>query len=342
MNTVSDIEPCAEWTRDHPVYSPHEVPAPLKGEMWGVVAYFNPVHYANKVDNLLICLAALRRQGLRVLVVETVFPGQRFVLQQEHADLVVHVQSHSIMWQKERLLNIGIDALPASCDRIVWIDGDIIFTDDSWLVKTRELLTRFRVVQPFNRVCWMPQNWMPGRDRDRLGVAASGAEYVEQGAVAKEMLTPSSDYPRGHTGLAWAARRFTLAKHRLYDRMILGGADSFIASAMLGFPAREILRKHCNDKQRLDILKWVKEFGNVIEHSVGFCSGDVLHLWHGLRVNRRYQQRHAILLEENFDPLVDISHESGSAWQWSSAKPSLHRRVAEYFGTRLESGDEAT
>ena len=54
-----------------------------------------------------------------------------------------------VLWQKERLLNIGIERAPAHCRKIVWADLDIDFVSDSWVHDLSEALERHDVVQPF-------------------------------------------------------------------------------------------------------------------------------------------------------------------------------------------------
>lgn len=73
---------------------------------------------------------------------------------------------------------------------------------------------------------------------------------------------------------------------------------------------------------------------------VGFVEGDVHHLWHGQRANRRYTTRHRILNRHLFDPWADIGLDRFGALHWTSRKPELHAEVREYFASRKEDGEE--
>ena len=102
-------------------------PTKLPGELWGVITHFNPVGYRGKIENLRRCVERARAQGLRVMVVELAFDDDPFQVPEELCEHVERRRTHTVLWQKERLLNIGLSQLPASCDKVAWIDGDVLF-----------------------------------------------------------------------------------------------------------------------------------------------------------------------------------------------------------------------
>ena len=69
-------------------------------------------------------------------------------------DILIHKRtlSENTLWQKERLLNIALENLPPTVDKVMWLDSDLIFLNDDWVPETAELLDRYPVVQPF---AWM-------------------------------------------------------------------------------------------------------------------------------------------------------------------------------------------
>jgi hypothetical protein len=66
-----------------------------------------------------------------------------------------------MMWQKEAMLNIALKRLPPECDKITWIDSDIIFENDQWIEQTSSLLEYYRVVQPFSMYMHMETGQVP-------------------------------------------------------------------------------------------------------------------------------------------------------------------------------------
>jgi hypothetical protein len=317
---------------------PPEYPSVLNGEVWGITTCFNPAGYKNKIDHVRKFATGARRQGLKLLIVEAQFRNKDFVVPDDLADIVVHVQAQDILWLKERLINLGVRNLPARCDKVVWLDADVLFEDPVWVEKTAALLNRFIVVQPFSRAFLLepgfdfPLPYSSGDPKPR------GVQGMAGGTAFEEAYSARSNQVRGHPGFAWAIRREALQKTDLYDRFICGGADSVVASAMYGVLPQDLLDNICAPRQRGHVLDWMQSFYAQVRGSVGWVEGNLFHLWHGSFKNRNYLMRHQEVLAADYDPLEDIALDDGGCWRWATNKPLLHSAVARYFIERKEEG----
>jgi hypothetical protein len=310
-----------------------EIPVHLGGELWGITACFNPAGYRNKYDHLRRFASNVRRQGLKLVIVELCLRGAASVLQDDAADLVIRLRSDTILWHKERLLNIALSALPDCCDKVAWLDADLLFENAGWVRDTARLLDRYSIVQPFQFACWLPQNMA----EIPTGDSTNGTEIEVQAASAYAWLS-SKDWNAvpGHPGFAWAARRSLLSKHGFYDRFILGGGDWVMSWAM--FHSANLWQALLPSALENHLRTWSADFHADVQGSVYFTPGRLFHLWHGDKKNRRYLLRSVILREANFDPTTDITLDDAQCWRWSSDKPELHRKVEEYFRFRKEEG----
>src|SRR5258708_13711465 len=115
-------------------------PVELPGELWGITTYFNPAAFSLKLDNLRVFSTNVRRQGLKLVLVELAFGENPHAVPGDWADRIIRVRSDSILWQKERLLNIALEQLPETCDKVAWLDADILFGNDQWVDETTRLL----------------------------------------------------------------------------------------------------------------------------------------------------------------------------------------------------------
>src|SRR6266436_5178790 len=192
-------------------------PVVRREELWGVTAYYNPVGYRNKLKHLEIFSGRVRAQGLKLMIVELVRPEELYVVEPHLADCVIRLRSGCVMWQKERLLNLGIRSLPKTCEKVVWLDGDVLFQNDEWVSRTMKLLDQYVVVQPFQMAYWLP----PGiQDIDSKGPSLC----VQLSTAYDQSIHPGNSLYKAHMGFAWAARRTALAAaDGLYDRFIIGG-----------------------------------------------------------------------------------------------------------------------
>jgi hypothetical protein len=277
-----------------------------------VTCHFNPCGYRRPRENYFHFREALR--GCPLFTVEVSFDGI-FHLPAEWQILATERQ---LMWQKEQLLNWAIAHMPGEFDQIAWIDADLLFLNPCWAEETSRLLEDYPVVQLFENCHWTTSHGTIDR---------SGPSLLRQ---RRERLRQ-----HGQPGGAWAARRDVLAKHGLYAGNIIGGGDTLFGDALFGVNSAYVARSL--PRQLLaDVRRWGRALYRDVEGRVGCTPGDVVHLYHGTRENRRYVERAAILRENSFNPTRDIRTADNGLLEWATDKPDLHRRVRDYFLSRRE------
>jgi hypothetical protein len=307
-------------------------------DLWAVTSYFNPVGYGRRLHNY-----RLFRKHLAVplLAVELSFNG-RFELGSEDADILVQIRGNHVMWQKERLLNLGIEQIPAACDKIAWLDCDIIFGSSEWVERALRALDEFPLVHLFQ------ERHDVKRDTalDQLGSWASPPtsesvvyKLARHEALPEDLFSSNAPLERRTTaGLAWASRRDVLVKHGLYDACVLGSGDRVILCAALGEFAWGARASLMNARRIEHYGLWARPYYETVRGRVGHIPGRVFHLWHGRMEDRQYQIRHRQFEEFDFDPFTDISLARNGCWRWNSDKARLHAFVSTYFETRHEDG----
>jgi hypothetical protein len=90
----------------------------IDSKIWAVTTYYNPCNYKRRLENFKVFRENL---NLPLLVVELSY-GIQYGLTKNDAEIVIQLKGSSIMWQKERLLNIAIDKLPKHVENVVWLD----------------------------------------------------------------------------------------------------------------------------------------------------------------------------------------------------------------------------
>jgi hypothetical protein len=284
-----------------------------------VTCHYNPCGYKLLEDNYHRFVQALPAE-LHLWTIELDYGDAPFRLPNGPRMLRVRGDSRHVLWQKERLLNLAIDALPSDVDSVAWLDTNLIWLNRDWVTEARQLLHRYNAVQLFEHVV--------DSDREgRLGQRFPGHIHAR---------TSSLKY--GRPGGAWATRREVLTGG-LYGRNVVGGGDTAVIFAWEG---RDLPQSSNHgtawESQYRD---WATHAFDQVRGSLACVSGDVVHLYHESRPNRQYVERYKILHENAFDPArdVEIDPETGLL-QWSVAarkrKPGLVGRVAEYFEGRQD------
>ena len=290
-----------------------------------VTCHFNPCRYTRPVRNFIQFAAGIAAVDLDLYTVELAFDDDPFQLA-DHVDsqryFTYRVSSrHGVLWQKERLLNLGLQAMPDQYDAVAWIDADMLFANTDWPRFAMQRLSQSPVVQLFSRVV----------DTDSQGHLIA----PPRSGIGHVLGTPALKGKYGRPGGAWAARREVIADG-LYDRHVLGGGDSILVHAWQG----KVTQAQSYAGLKSD---WLHEYAarqtSQVQGRIGYVPGDAVHLYHGTRERRRYVDRYQILRRGGYDPATDISDEHGPlTWSESAQKhkPRMIAEVARYFASRQE------
>ncbi|MDD5226815.1 MAG: hypothetical protein PHV97_06525 [Candidatus Omnitrophica bacterium] len=295
-----------------------------------MTSFFNPSGYKTKLRNYRLFRKASQQQGLKLLAVELAFGRTPFELAKGDADILIRLRSNSVMWQKERLLNVGFENLPKDCDKVAWLDCDIVFSHPGWVQETADLLEHFVVVRPYSMGVRLLEGvtYVPAKDVVRL-----------EGRDNHKIFSTMSRMPtRGDFGLACAIRRSVLKKHGLYDKMILGSADTVIHNAFF-LGKSSFTRAQLPGGLLRDQNRWAKAVYADVRGSVSSAKGLAYHLWHGDHQQRYHIDRH-VLNDYAFNFRKDIKIDRQGCWTWSSRKKELHDALKDFFRVRNEDGDQ--
>ena len=296
-----------------------------------LTAYYNPCRYRSRRANHDRFRRALELQGVPVFTVECAFGGEPFEL--PAGEGVLQVRGGDVLWQKERLLNLALEQLPAGFTKVAWLDGDVLFERQDWARETSRLLDTEVLVQPFSEAVRLQR----GADRDD----GTGERWEGFAAVhlKDRSRRPSNFSAHGHTGFAWAARREALT-HGLYDVCLSGSGDHLMAHAAGGdfgcACVRAIFGANTTFEDHYRV--WASSFHAQAAGRIGALPGRLLHLWHGDFALRGYPDRNRELAALEFDPGNDLKLGEAGTWTWASDRPALHRWARRQFEARAEDG----
>lgn len=289
--------------------------------LWFVTCFFNPAHFKKPLRNFDIFAKRLKAQGGKLLTVELAFEDEPFELPEQERH--IRLRSQSVLWQKERLLNYAISQLPAECDKVCWIDCDILFENPSFLEMAEEKLDHTDVIQMFDTNYRLYPDQVEWTNRNPTGQKLWTAKSIAHMLLTGQPTTTAT------MGFAWAARMEFLREVGLYDRGVLGGGDSVMTNAIFNRP------QACFTKE-IDaaISTWTNQC-RAFQPRTGTIPARICHLWHGKLENRKYFDRTKILTSNRFDPASDI-YCINHVWEWGTIKPQLHSQIREYFLNRQE------
>jgi hypothetical protein len=240
---------------------------------------------------------------------------------------MIKLRTDHEIWYKENLINIAVRHLPHDWKYMAWIDTDLEFQNKNWARETIEQLQTYKVVQIFSHCIDLGV-------KDETLQVHTGIFYAY--CNGEKYITPSKYGNYFHVGYAYA---ITKAGYNgiggLLEFAVLGSADNHMALAMLGIVDESLNKKlHSNYKMMCKIFQDRCEKN--IKRNVGYVHGTIMHHFHGNKVDRKYQDRWLILVNNQFDPLVDIYKDHQGLWQLDDGKYKLRDDIIRYFRERNE------
>lgn len=303
-------------------------------ELIVITTYFNPSKYQTRKKNYDIFMEGIQKAGVTCITVECAFGNDEFELP-ESID-VIRVRSNTLLWQKERLLNLAASWLPKSCKYVAWLDCDIIFKNKNWARDLCRVMKTHKVAQVFETCVRQEQHNTQLNPPDRV---TSFAAVMNK---TPETLNAGRYDLHGHTGYGWAMHKSIFDAVGLYESAVSGSADHFMSHAIYnsyGFCIDNALK---HDRAQINHFKaWGSQFYDLVKGSLGVVPGEIEHIWHGDTVNRRYFLRMHEITDMGFNPWTDLKKPQGKPLEWSSSmqKTDLKDYFFNYFNSRKEDGD---
>jgi len=323
-------------------------------DLWFVTAVSNPVRYKTRYAlfrkfkhhilhdlgaNLVTVECALGERGFQVTGGDPCEGGPRHI--------EVQVRNKTQLWTKENLLNIGATRLPLTAKYIVFCDADVRFCNPHILTETIHALQIHKVVQPFETCCDMGPNGQVMQVHRSFGFChANNWEWKPVSAKAGYGANGGSKNPSRsgpgafgipfHPGFALAFRRDVLdALGGLLEVGVLGAGDHHMCGALLG-RAELTMPSGLHPNYRRKVMQWQQRADRVVHHDFGYVPGNLLHYFHGPKQLRQYVSRWSILVENDFDPEVDVVKNVHGVVELVTTKPGLRDGIRRYFLSRDE------
>ena len=309
--------------------------------LWAVTSYFNPLDWKSRLRNY----RAFRRWLKVPLLTVEWHPAGDFSLTPDDADLLVQLSGGDLMWQKERLLNIGFSRLPSEVEFVAWLDCDIFYSQADVSDEIIESLEKNPVIQLFSEVHYVdremteaavsstlpPSEAKLRSDEPKLSSARDWAERGKASFVQSHVGAP---------GMAWAARRDLMTEVGLFDRCIMGSGDFFWLLGAVGLSQSWLHRRAdlglYNYIARSSYYAWAHRIFEKVQGRVGYLDRALFHLNHGELANRKYFERHARFGELGIDCDADIESTAQGVWKFRKPQPEWGATMEDYFLGRRE------
>lgn len=184
------------------------------------------------------------------------------------------------IWSKEILINKIVEKIDT--DYIIWIDGDIIYEDLSWLNNLDGVIGDNDFVQLFETINYLGEN----------GEVLESHKSLVSGKGDVDKLLGAGYKPGG----SWMTKTKLLKSNPLFEKMLVGGGDTILTYALWGVENGWTLQKVKEGSNEIyeEAKIWISNFG---KRKVGYLPISVNHLYHGDLKDRNYNDRYCKLQE---------------------------------------------
>ena len=311
---------------------------PVDSPLYVIAVISNPKRYRTRYDLYRKFEKYVADSGAILYTIEQAFGDREFEITDPTNPRHIRVKSTSEVWHKENMINIAMQRLPIDWKYVAWIDADIQFVRPDWVYETIHLLQHYDVIQMFSQAA----------DLDSKHEVLNGLResvishwYKDKNITQYTHSTKNGGYGAGnkHPGYAWAATR-TAIDHLggLIDWGVVGSGDWHMASALLGQVKASISPALYEASPRY--VEWCENWqNNAVKHlkyNIGYMDGLVVHYYHGSKANRKYYDRWKIIVDNKFDPLLDLKKDSQGLWQLTDGNYKLRQGISAYFSERNE------
>ncbi len=243
-----------------------------------------------------------------------------------------------MLWLKENALNLLVERLPRDWEYVAWIDADISFPHwrgpKAWPIETVHRLQHYRIVQLFQSAIDL------GPDDEVIQTHEGFAYAYVKGH------TPRKPYcgNKAHPGFGWAMSRQTWDDTGgLIDFAALGSGDRHMCESWIGRGTASIdCRLQSPYIQK--IAAYEKRCEHFVKRDIGYVPGTIIHYFHGRKQDRRYMDRWKILLDNCFDPDIDLKRDWQGLYQLTDLGDQrsnrLRDQIREYFFCRREDAND--
>jgi hypothetical protein len=233
-----------------------------------------------------------------------------------------HVSSSSYLFQKEHLVRLLETKVPKKYTKLLSLDLDIIFDDNTWYSQLSKILDSKDILQCFRTAKWLDVTYQHiEKEADTCVLHVKGDSF----------WTPRNGKSY-HPGFGWAFNRAWYNKVGYYDLGIIGSGDTIFSYTLFGIPYGKSIEG--TDIYTSSATEWAK---NMTGFKLAYLPVDIYHLYHGSMKKRQYVSRY-----EYFKRVKNIEDVSAinSSGAYELTEESLNNKMRMFFRERDDDGTD--
>jgi hypothetical protein len=246
-------------------------------QVYILCCYFNFCSEPIKLKNYRIFKKNIKSyEGVKIVCVEF-NPYGNFELNDSDADILIQLKDGDIMWQKERLLNIGLEQINkvSSNGIVIMSDTDILFNSKTLIDTVKNAIPKFKVIQCFSKIFHLKKELCNEQLNIQQLDVKNGDNFTAEYNSCISAYNLYGNFSNGAAGYLWAFDLRTINAIKFYDKNILGSGDRICAAAFIGLPVPPEEICGISNSFYYEYLSKCKNL-NINRNTVGFLNFSIL------------------------------------------------------------------
>jgi hypothetical protein len=286
---------------------------PKRKDLAVCFAFFNYTGSSRLIMNYLYTVEKLKVANIPFFTIELIINGSQPCIKD-----ALHVYGKSYLFQKENLLRILEEKVPAKYTKLLFLDADIIFDKPGWYDMLSKLLNDNDVCHCFETAYWLDLSY-----KKKIKSVKSYICSPEKNIL----LWDSNKNIQYHCGFGWAFKRSWYKKSGFIDDAVLGSGDLIFSYGLYRetYKGTQDISFYSNS-----IKKW---YANINNPKITFLPVTVYHMFHGDLSNRQYVSRNEI-----FKGIADVNDviEKNTYDVYELVDEKLNAKCYQYFLGRMD------
>jgi hypothetical protein len=286
-------------------------------DMAVLFVFFDYVGSTRILMNYLYTIEKMKLAKIPYFTIELVLTGKSPRIKN-----AFHVTSSSYLFQKEHLVRLLETKVPKKYTKLLSLDLDIIFEDETWYSQLSRILETKDIVQCFKTAKWLDITYQN---------LEKEAETCVLHVRGDSFWTPKNGKAY-HPGFGWAFTRQWYNKVGFYDLAIIGSGDTIFSYALFGLPYGK--SNEGTDIYTRSTIEWAKKIRGA---KLGYLPVDIYHLYHGSMKKRQYVSRYEYF--KNVKNIEDVSS-INSTGAYELTDQALNNKMRMFFRERDDDGTD--
>ena len=286
-------------------------------KLYIIIPYYCFIYNKENENNLINFIEKYHsNKNASIYLIEGLYNGVKSLKLSEKYDIThIKITIKDVLYVRENLINIAINNLPSDWNYLAWIDYNIFFTNNDWIIDTINILDLYDVVHLYENVVHF--------DKNKVATHITTSLFKNTDKLSINDPNYCYNYAWGCTKKAYNIME------GLIDFDIIGNSEKKMAFSLIG-KVEDSYNDKLSDEYKQKLLDFQDRCSNLI--SVSTIKGTILNYFNYNAINsKKLIEGSIILIDNKYSPNKDITYNKHNLIHLTSSGKRFAKNIEKYF-----------